>query len=542
MSFLIHRLLDDQAHRDPDRAASAYLDQSLTYGELARRSNQLAHMLIDRGVRRHDRVGIYMDKSIDTPVALYGIMKAGAAYVPLDPSAPAARVAAVASDCGIRHIVSAPSKLRRLRALAAAPSPIECVVGVDAGEHLDWRGASWADVAAMPDAGPPALRVIESDLAYLIYTSGSTGTPKGIMHTHHSGLSFARWAAPEYGLVAADRLSNHAPLHFDLSIFDYFAALVAGASTVIIPEEHTKLPASYTQLLQDHRVTVLFTVPFALIQMSLRGALDERDLSALRWAIFGGEPFPPVYLRELMRQLPHVRFDNMYGPAEVNGCTHYTVTEIGDEAIPIGPVADCAEALIVDAAGAAVPCGETGELLVRTPTMMRGYWQRDDLNAKAFYTRRNAAGQPETFFRTGDLVAELDDGALRFVGRKDRQVKVRGYRVELDEIELALTADASVEEAAVFTLADETGSQQLHARVTLRDGAGATPAEITRSLRARLPWYAVPADIRVLPVFPRTQTGKIDRRRLSQQAEADPAQHARGGERQHQSAGTESTI
>jgi amino acid adenylation domain-containing protein len=519
MSYLIHEYLDSVADANPGRYAAWFLDDRLTYGELTRRSNQLARTLIDRGVARHDRVGIYMDKSINTPVAMYGIMKAGAAYVPLDPASSPDRVLGVIRDCGIRHLVSAASKLRKVRGLARLDSGLHCIVGLDHQDDLPFECIGWDDIGLANDR-PVERKVIESDLAYIIYTSGSTGSPKGIMHTHYSGLSFARWAVREYGLHADDRLSNHAPLHFDLSIFDYFAAVVAGAGTVIIPEEHTKLPASYSQLLADHAVTVLFTVPFALIQMSLRGSLDKRDLRSLRWAIFGGEPFPPNYLRDLMRQLPHVKFDNMYGPAEVNGCTHYTITEPPKESIPIGPIADCAEALIVDKHGVEVCVGAVGELLVRTPTMMQGYWQRKNLNDQAFYRQVSEGGRENVFFRTGDLVQELDDGNFRFVGRKDRQVKVRGYRVELDEVELALASTDGVEEAAAYLVEDHEGAKLVGAQVTLQSAGVVDKAEVLGHLKKRLPWYAVPADLRISTEFPRTRTGKIDRRALAAEARA----------------------
>jgi acyl-CoA synthetase (AMP-forming)/AMP-acid ligase II len=227
-----------------------------------------------------------------------------------------------------------------------------------------------------------------------------------------------------------------------------------------------------------------------------------------------------------MTLLPHVRFDNIYGPAEVNGVTHQTLEPLtGDDAVvPIGPIAETAEALIVDAEDAPVSPGQIGELLVRSPTMMLGYWGRQDLNARAFYRRRNSAGLEEVFFRTGDLVERYDDGVMRFVGRKDRQVKVRGYRVELDEIETALTMHAAVEEAAVYVLPDGEGSQAIHAQVTLTDDAPVQHEDFVKFLKSRLPWYAVPASVGVAARFPRTSTGKIDRRTLTTRArEADGA-------------------
>lgn len=515
--YLLPSAVDAQAEAAPDRPAMRFLDESLSYEELASRSNQLARSLAELGVRRRDTVGIYMDKCIHTPVALHGIMKAGAAYVPLDPSAPAERVAAVIADCGIRHVVSMPDKLKRIEALPELGRP-EWVVGPSADGAGSVRCVSWSDVAAAPTEPPAKLKLIGDDLAYVIYTSGSTGRPKGIMHTHASGLSFSRWAAREYGLGTGDVLSNHAPLHFDLSILDFFAGAVAGCSTSIIPEEYTRLPASYSKLIADHRITVLYTVPFAMIQLLLRGVIEQRDLSALRWAIFGGEPFPVKHLKALMDQLPHVAFDNIYGPAEVNGITHCVVPRLDgkETTVPIGPIADHAEALIVDETDAPLARGEIGELLVRSPTMMKGYWDRPELNAKAFYRRTLVPGHDEVFYRTGDLVVEQPDGAMVFVGRKDRQVKVRGYRVELDEVEAALGAHDEVEEAAAVTLPAGDGSRRIVAAVTLRAGGSAEARTLLAHAKRRLPWYAVPSEIAVRADFPRTPTGKTDRRALAE--------------------------
>jgi amino acid adenylation domain-containing protein len=515
MSGLLTSLIDDAADREPDREAVVFLDGKLTYRELRDRSNRLANLLVANGVRKGDRVGIYMDKRLETAVAMYGIMKSGAAYVPVDPAAPPERFAALVNDCGMRHLVSAPDKRRRLRNSAGATG-IECVIGTGEDGGLPYRCLPWD---AVDEAGgeAPDVTKTDDDLAYIIYTSGSTGKPKGIMHTHHSGLSFARWAAAEYGLRPEDRLSNHAPLHFDLSIFDYFAGAAAGATTVIVPEEYTKLPASYSQLLADQRVTVLFTVPFALIQLLLRGMLDERDLGRLRWIIFGGEPFPTKHLRALMRKLDHVRFDNMYGPAEVNGCTHFTADDpdiIGDS-VPIGPISSIARALVVDSQDGMVPAGEIGELLVCTPTMMRGYWARPDLDEQAFFSDPASGG---VYYRTGDLVTASADGVFEFVGRKDRQIKVRGYRVELDEVESALASHDRVEEAAAFAVPDGEGSQAIVGAVTLKQSAAVTLAELIAHAKASLPWYAVPGELTIRERFPRTTTGKIDRRNLRDEA------------------------
>jgi amino acid adenylation domain-containing protein len=521
MAESLPRLIDSAAERHPQRQAIGYLDSSLSYAELAERSNQLANVLLEDGVKKGDRVGIYMDKRLETAVAMYGIMKAGAAYVPVDPAAPDNRFAALINDCDMKHLVAAPDKHRRLTATGPGLEGIQSVIGVQPDDSFPFRSLSWDDVAGASANPPGASPIGSDDLAYLIYTSGSTGQPKGIMHTHSSGMSFAAWAAAEYGLRADDRLGNHAPLHFDLSIFDFFAGAVAGATTVLVPEEYTKLPASYSQLLQDQEITVLFTVPFALIQLLLRGALEDRDLSSLRWIIFGGEPFPAKHLRNLMRRLPHIRFDNMYGPAEVNGCTHYTIPSPDDirDSVPIGPICSIATARVVDEDDQPVPTGQPGELLVRTPTMMRGYWRRPDLNRQAFWN--DPTHQGNVYYRTGDLVVEREDGLFHFLGRKDRQVKVRGYRIELDEIEAALTSHDDVEEAAAFIVPDIEGNKAVHCVVTLKTEPGVSSAELRTYAKQLLPWFALPAKLTIQSDFPRTTTGKIDRRKLSENAVQD---------------------
>src|SRR5688500_18961807 len=323
--------------RAPDRDAIRYAGQSLSYAALAERTDRLAGLLCAQGVRRGDRVGIHAGKGLPAAVALYGIMKAGAAYVPLDPSSPPARQAFIVRDCGIRHVITEPSRAAALDLLLAEGVPIECVIGVDRS-RADDRRFSWQDVDAHP-AVTHDPDLVEMDLAYVLYTSGSTGTPKGVAHSHRSALAFARVAADTYGFASDDRLSNHAPLHFDLSTMDYFSSALAGATTVIIPDAHTRLPASYAALIEAERLTVLYAVPLALTHLLLHGAIDKRDLTSVRWVLFGGEPFPTHHLRALMAALPNARFSNVYGPTEVNGITYWIVPRLepdADRPIPFG--------------------------------------------------------------------------------------------------------------------------------------------------------------------------------------------------------------
>jgi amino acid adenylation domain-containing protein len=527
MLYLLSHILDQSASRFPDKEAMRCNGHAMTYAEWEARANALASVLVSQGVRRRDRVGICLNKSLETAVAMYGIWKAGAAYVPLDPQAPLPRLQFVMNDCGVKCVVTQEAKAALMRELAQAAS-LECVIGMQpaAGDVL--RCVPWAEVNQAMGLPAPDVLLTEQDLAYVMYTSGSTGVPKGLMHTHYSGLSYARLSACLYGVSEHDRLSNHSPLHFDMSTFDYFSGPLRGATTVIIPEAYTKLPASMSKLIQDERLTIWYSVTTALVQMVLRGVLQQRDLSALRWILYGGEPFPPAHLRALMTLVPGALVANVYGPAEVNQCTHYRVPALPDDyesSIPIGRIWDNSEGLLLDADDSLVTDGDIGELVVRTPTMMRGYWGRPDLNAKAFYRRPAAGGDEDVFYRTGDLMRRDEAGLLRFCGRKDRQIKTRGYRVELDEVENALSLQPAVAECAVYAVPDAEGSNNIEAAVILKQGALADEGEMKKSLAERVPNYALPATIKYLDDFPRTGTGKIDRRALRDQAIAGHPAH-----------------
>jgi len=511
--FLLHHSIDDAAANEPGHEAFRFEGQSLTYAELVDRSNRLAHTLASEGVGRHDRVGIYMTKGLDLPVAIYGILKAGAAYVPIDPAAPPARVAFILQDCGIRHIVTNAERARRAVGIARDVSSLVCIVGAEATGPSDTaRCVPWQAVGGYPGDAPD-IRLVDDDLAYIMYTSGSTGVPKGLMHTHASGRSYATLSAREYGVRSDDRLGNHSPLHFDMSTFEFLTGPLCGATTVIIAEEATLFPRRLAELIERERLTFWYSVPLALMQLLERGALEDRDLSSLRWVLFGGEPFPPKHLARLAALWPHARFSNSYGPAEVNQCTAYHVPPgpIDPEIpIPIGRPWPGAEALIVDEEGHRVAAGGSGELLIRSSTMMRGYWARPDLNRVAFLRQALFPDYDQVYYRTGDLVREREDGNLLFLGRRDRQIKIRGYRVELEEVEAVISSLPGVAEAAAVDVRDDDGVV-IVAAVILDVSAAPDVDTIRRGAAARLSSYAVPSRIDIRATFPRTGSGKADR-------------------------------
>lgn len=507
---LLHEIIERAALRCPQHAAFRCRDELLTYGNLLARSRQLANLLLDIGVKPGDRVGIFAGKTIELPVAVFGILAAGAAYVPLDPSAPVSRIESMISDCGIRVLVSEPNRLRSLRQLEVE---LTAVIGLEEAADLQSRCIGWKDVYAL-SADLPSVTADSDSLAYVIYTSGSTGKPKGIMHTHSSAMAFARAAAVTYGLSGEDRLSNFPPLHFDQSIFDFFSGPLAGASTVLITEDVMRFPANLADLIERARLTVWYSVPMPLTRMLLDGVLEGRDLSSVRWILYGGEAYPPKYLRELLRLFPSATISNVYGPAETNQCTYFNFSrpdEVDDCGVPIGPPWKWAKAKVVDPDHVRGPAVREGELLVHSPTMMTGYWGG---RFPEVFVDIVEHGGVCRYYRTGDLVRVDDDGCLFFLGRRDRMIKSRGQRVELDEVESVLNGLDQVSEVAVFTSSGDDGSLEIHAAAIPTDDS-VTIRSIALSLRSLLPPAAIPVQIRLVESFPRTTSGKIDRAALS---------------------------
>ena len=510
MRRLLSALPDEAAASANLREAITFEGQSLTWGEVVECANQIANVLIEQGVQRGDRVGICLYKGMEMILAAYGVMKAGAAYVPLDPTAPAKRLAAIANDCGIEVLISQPDCLRTVRSIATLQK-LTTILGIPVDDtipakQIDWK-TCWESSASSPD-----VRIIEDDLAYIIYTSGSTGRPKGIVHTHRSGMAFIEWATEVHAINANDRLSNHSPLHFDMSMLEFYGAAYKSATTIIIPEEHKKMPASYSKLLQEERITIFYTVPFALTQLLDRGVLEQRDLSSLRWVIFGGESFSAERVTKLMNAMPNARFSHVYGPTEANACTYFHLpsSDTLSDPMPIGVDCPNGESILVDESGEVVEGEGTGELYLRGPSVMVGYWNRPDLNKEVFATRQTGSGLTNRFLRSGDLVRRGPDGNYYFESRKDRQVKIRGFRIELSEIEQALLVNSEVSNALAFSEEDNNGNPMVVAAVEVGQSNEVSPIHLLQTSQEKLAAYAIPRHIEIFKEFPRTSGGKID--------------------------------
>jgi amino acid adenylation domain-containing protein len=488
----IDQALLPAAKKWPDRMAFRCRGATLTYGALEAETRAMAACLSSLGVAPGDRVAIAMTKGLEMPVAIHAIWWVGAAFVPLDPSAPVGRLTHIIRDCGISVVIGADRNAALLQEIAQA-SEVK-IVGAEI------PGAACYMPTAESNGAPPH-RNAPDDLAYIIFTSGSTGTPKGICHSFDSGSGFAHAWLNTYQLRADDFFFSTVPLHFDFSLADFFTPAMVGAAVELVPEQVLLFPASLSKLLEDSGGTIWSSVPYTFIQLCERGAVEDRDLSALRWLIYGGEPLPPSSL-PLLRKTFRARISNSYGPAEVNQVSEYTVPpeHPADRPVPIGAPMN----------HAVFTRSEEGELLVAASSMMSGYWNRPELNAKVFSDRDGTR-----YYHTGDRVETDAAGQWMFLGRADRQAKVRGYRVELDEIELALAAHDSVSEAAVIV---STDGLTLRGFVTMIPGGQVDGAQLKAHVGDRLPRYMVPDDIVICANLAKTSTGKIDRKALKEVA------------------------
>ncbi len=510
---LLHRRLERAARDRPEHDAVVGSDATLTYEALDTSANRFAALLAAEGVRPGDRVGLFLEKSPEAVVALYGILKAGATYVPLDEQAPAARLAFIARDAGIRCLVTSVARAGDWAPLIDAGAPLESLVVAGADDAPEGpagvRVLPWSALDAQP-ADAPGVELAADSLAYVLYTSGSTGEPKGVMLSHRNALAFVEWAAELVALTPADRVSSHAPFHFDLSTFDLFAAAVAGSTVVLVPREASVFPVELARFIRDAHITVWYSVPSILTLLALRGSLDENKLDNLRTVIFAGEVFPTKYLGLLMGLLPSVRFYNFFGPTETNVCTWYEVprpeSELPDD-LPIGKAIGGVEVIVADEEGRPVAGGDAGELLVHGPTVMHGYLGRPDQTARVL-----SPFGGNRLYRTGDLVRYDESGELIFLGRRDAQIKSRGYRIELGEIERALYALEGVSECAVLAIPDDLVTNRLRAVIVSK---GLTERDVIRFCRERLPRYMVPDEIDLVENLPRSSTGKIDRQKLT---------------------------
>ncbi|MEU1203183.1 amino acid adenylation domain-containing protein [Streptomyces sp. NPDC005813] len=482
----LHQLVIDSARRAPDAPAVRSSQGVFSYRELDDLADRYAAALHRRGVRPGDRVVLWTHKTLDAIALMQGALRIGAIYAPVSANNPAARVRRIAEGCTPALVVADADGIRR-----AADTDWDEAVPI----------ASFAEVRAEapPEDAPPPYENEPDEPAYILYTSGSTGDPKGVCISHRNALSFVEWAVGEVGVTADDRLSNHAPFNFDLSVFDLYATFLAGASVVLVPEGLAYDPAQLGALLRRERITVWYSVPSALVLMMQRGELlTGEPPQDLRVCVFAGEPFPVQQVHELRKAWPDVRMLNWYGPTETNVCTSYEVTDrdLGStRPLPIGT------AVSGDRIRLHPPREREGEIVVSGPTVMLGYWGREPQKGPYF---------------TGDIGRMGPDGMLEYVGRRDHMVKVRGHRIELGDIEAVVAANPKVASAACVVVGEGLDAK-IHAVVVPEGPRGPGLLEIKRDCADRLPLYMVVDAVHSLPELPLTGNGKTDRQALLRQ-------------------------
>ena len=514
MAFELSQLLEKSTQRAPEKIAVRARGRSATYAEVDAGANRLAHLLRDQGVQKGDRVGLHFPKSVESVVAMLGVLRAGAAYVPLDPLAPGRRIAYIAGNCGLKGLLTDSERGSALDR-SGAPRPGFRLLVDDPTPGRD-GAPGWAALEAFPSTRPPGDPPLESDLAYILYTSGSTGEPKGVMITHRNALTFVDWCADTFAIGPEDRLSNHAPLHFDLSVFDVYNALGAGATVSLIDEETAVFPANLAAFIEKEEISVWYSVPSALIGLMVHGGLEKRDLHRLRLVLFAGEVFPMKHLRRLAAQLPRPELYNLFGPTETNVCTYHRVDRSRveqQETLPIGRPCANTDVFVVGDSGELAAPGEVGELFVRGPSVTKGYWGDPEKTRRSVVPNRFQPHFDEPVYRTGDLVV-LEDGEYRFLGRRDHMIKSRGYRIELGEIETALYSHPEIQEAAAVAIPDEEIGNRIKAFVVPRVAGSLSVAQIRQHCAQRIPKYMIPEIIELSAGLPKTSTGKVDRSRL----------------------------
>ncbi|WP_057921655.1 non-ribosomal peptide synthetase [Lysobacter capsici] len=489
----LHAGFEAQARTAPDAVAVEFEGSQLTYGELNAQANRLAHTLLAQGVRPDDRIGLCVERGLAMTIGLLGILKSGAAYVPLDPSLPAQRVRAMVSDCRTRLVLADAAGAQLLQQLS------EAVLRLDEPE-------SWSLVETDPDA--QALGLKPDHLAYVIYTSGSTGTPKGAMNQHDGVCNRLQWAREVFGLSSQDRVLQKTPFGFDVSVWEFFLTWTVGARLVLARPGGHQDPAYLSELIERSGTTVLHFVP-SMLDAYLRHA-REGSLSGVRAVLCSGEALSGELRDRFLSAYPQVELHNLYGPTEAAvDVTWWTCTAGESGAVPIGRPAPNVRMYVLDGGLRPVPLGAVGELYIGGVQVGRGYWNQPELTSQRFIDSPFVAG--DRLYRTGDLGRWREDGALDYLGRNDFQVKLRGFRIELGEIESALRQCEGVREAVVCAHADGSGEPRLVAYI---EGEPLQVAELRQALGARLPEYMVPALYVAVSQWPLSANGKLDRSRL----------------------------
>ena len=496
-SECLQDLFEAQVERAPDAIALVFAEQQISYRELNNRANQLAHYLQSQGVREESLVGILVERSVELLVGILGVLKAGGAYVPLDPSYPQERLSYMVADAGVEVLLTQHHLIERLDSTALEQHSFATLC-------LD---RDWPQIAEH-STDNPARRSVATNTAYVIYTSGSTGRPKGVVVPHAGALNLADAQRRAFDVRFATRVLQFASLSFDASVSEIFVTLLCGA-TLHLAKPTQMAGTALHELLQQQEIEVVTLPPTVL------ATLENNGLSCLRTVITAGE----ACTAELAARWSGGgrRFINAYGPTETTVCATMSEPLDGECQPPIGRPMTNMHVYVLDRYMQPVAVGVVGELYVGGAGVTRGYLRRPELTAEKFVPHPFSLEPGERLYRTGDFARYLVDGQLEYIGRIDEQVKVRGFRIELNEIEAVLLQHEKVREAVVVARADENGERRLVAYLVTHDeteGASPTTSELRLHAKQFLPEYMVPSAFVLLESLPVTPAGKVDKRRL----------------------------
>ncbi len=531
--LLLQQWVSRAASQRPDARALVHPAGGLTYGALDEVSNQIARALREAGCSRGDRVAFLLPRTPMTIAAVIGILKADCVYVPLDLRSPVSRLASVIEQCSPKVLLAGPDTEGPIRELAAAGA-------FEAGTRLGWMGRFWPTGPSLPNAsfhltdieGLPKHAQDSAngpdDLAYILFTSGSTGAPKGVTITHRNVTTFIKWAVAFFDLGPDDRIGGYTELSFDLSTFDIYASFAAGAELHVVPEELKLLPPKIVSLMRDSKLTHWLSVPSFLEHAVRFGSLRQGDLPCMKWVTWCGDVLATPALLHWMQRLPHVSFANLYGPTETTVASScYVIPEDFQDPktrIPIGRACAGEELFVLNEELVPVPAGEVGELYIGGSGLSPGYWNDPDQTRDVFLPDPFCRNPSARIYRTGDLARMDPEGQAHFLGRRDQQIKTRGFRVETGEVEAALRSLSEIASCAVvgFSPKDSPGKLMGCAYVP-SDGGSPTAMELRQRLGRFLPDYMIPVQWKAVHRLPLSDRGKVDRQVIRQWMEGERA-------------------